>query len=715
MNSGGGWRKRSAAEIMKVLGSDPNSGLDDKRIGENRRKWCRNDLWYTGGPLMFLKPESGFSILGFVILAAASFTAAAFDRCADAPLVGIALFIGALTAFAFYIFAGIICRMHSEKWIPVCTVIRSGKNKQVRGDKLVMGDLVILEDGCFVPADMKLVTTGEVMVKESRITKRRGIIAKSAPGNAPATDGQSEVEDFIYAGSEIVSGSGRAVVCAVGGGTFVGGRSGRIKLISEKEPARLANLRKNSVTLGKAALIFAFAAVAAGAFSPISSADFIGLFLIFLSFAISVGGETAPALCCFMYSLSLKRCESKGVFLRDAAGVDYFTICDGVAAENVLMMKSGKSKLSFIWTDGKSVAPGSGEGDELFSLLIAGTGSGAGKYGGETLRAVGDQLSGRGDVKRFISGAETTKPVLDHIVKGSVHYSLFISGGEYYFTVTGSIEEVIGCCTKIRFGGRDVPMDRERLSCALSAASEAAKKASVIIACARRVSPYNSMKRLSVLTTDLTFMGFIAVETPADPDLADELAYLKREDLPFFFFTDGSGEDVNFARRVGIVRGRSDLALSDDPDYAVSRILSERSGGGAVVVGGADDIAAVLSSASKAGKRLIFVGHEYIVKGTGFGFVAGEPSAGAGAYITKKGRGEASVALGALRLCRSIESRFDAVRKYLLLSAAARALYSLSAVFGMPFVYPSAVLFWGLVLDFIAAAAILSFRVKKKD
>ena len=73
------------------------------------------------------------------------------------------------------------------------------------------------------------------------------------------------------------------------------------------------------------------------------------------------------------------------------------------------------------------------------------------------------------------------------------------------------------------------------------------------------------------------------------------------------------------------------------------------------------------------------------------------------------------VALGALRLCRSIEARFGAVRKYLFLSAAARAVYALSAVFGMPFVYPSAVLFWGLVLDIIAAAAILSFKVKNKD
>ncbi len=707
-----GWHRRSVPEVLATLGSDSEKGLDKGRVAVNRRKWGRNDLWYTGGPAMFFSTESGFSVLGYVFMAVAAFSASAFDKCHDAWIVGLAIFIGAFFTALCYVITGLICQKHASKWIPICTVIRNNDILKIRADSLVLGDIILLKEGDRIPADIKLIASENITVIEPPFAKRKGIIPKSTVGAAITAEGASVPEDFIYAGSEIVSGSGRAVVCAVGADTRQG-RIGKIRLAQAKDTAKLAILRKRGVATGAFAMIFSFAAVAIGVFSPITASDFVGMFLVFLAFAVSAGGELVPAICCLAYYLLINDSETSGLIIRDAAGIDYICGCDGIAAENPSFMKSDKTELKSVWSSGGNVDIGAGRADELFSLMLAGTDYGKGKYGKGVLLAVEEHTAGKSDTQKYIVTAMNTKPVLEHRIIGATQYSLFISGGEHYFAVTGSIEDVISKCTKLRVNGRDVSMRRENLSEILGAAAEALKVASSIIAVAVRVSPYNSMKRLSVLTSDLSFVGFIAMETPAHGALPSGLAHLRSEKVPFVMFTDGSGEDINFARKLGIIRNRSDLVFADSSDDALMSVLAENSDGGAVYVSSENRISAVLESARKMGKRLVYVGSEELVQFTDFAVVSGGAVPRSGAYLTTQNGGEVSAVLNAFAASRKIFSRLTKAYTYLFVSSVIRAVYSLTLLFGLRYVYPSVILAWGLVLDAVVAG--LMIGVKKKQ
>lgn len=706
-----GWKKSSIADIIFSVDGDTEKGLTKNRVIINRRKWGKNDLWYTGGPFMYFRTESGFSALGYIFMAVAAFSASAFDKCRDAVWVGLAILAGIVICSLAYLSAGSITQKHSQRWIPLCTVIRDGKIINVRADSLVLGDIILLKSGDRVCADAKLLSSEGLTVIDPPFTKRKGPIMKAAPGAMLTSDGGSAPEDFVLAGSEVISGHGKAIVCAIGTETEQGKRS-RIRLVSAKDPEALLSLRRRGVSTGAVALIISFAAVAIGVFSPAAASDFVGLFLVFLSFAVSAGGEIIPAICCASYRTVIDDCSDRGLILRDASGVDYISNCDCIAVENSSFMKANKTELRALWTSGKTVDPKDSAGDDLLSMMLTGTDYGKGKYGHEIVLATSEHLSGRIDPAKYTVTTQNNKPIIEHRIIGATHYALFQSGFEQFFSVTGSIEDVISKCTKVRIGGKDLPLDKNYIGDILVTASNLLKGATSIIAVAVRVSPYNSMKRLSVLTSDLTFVGFIAMETPAHDGLPTDLAYLRDCGIPFVFFTDGSGEDISFARKLGIIKGREDLAPAADSDSAVADLLHEGSYGGAVYAKDENEVSAWLGSAKKTGKKVVYIGSKDHVRDAGYAVVSGEPAIGAGAYLTNDSNANVTTVLGSVRVSNNASSRLRKVYVYLFVSTILRLIYSLCILFGMPYVFPSVILAWGLVLDAIVSGLI--FHLVKK-
>jgi len=711
MSNGEGWKTRSVDELITVLESDPTRGLNKKKIAEKRRKWGRNNIWFTGSNFMFLKPESGFSFLGYIIMAISAFSAAVFGKSTDALYSGIILVTGTIISIALYIAAGIVNSAHCKQWIPKSKVIRDGDTIEISGEDLVPGDIVILEKGDTSCADLKLISSNGLSVREFSATGKKGVIQKESASLLLAEEGQVAPEDYVFAASEVISGSGKALVCATGKRTVIG-EKGKINLIPEKEPYRLSYVRRKSMAAGTLAILFSFIVVTIGLFSGLSSSDFTDLFLVFLSFAVSCAGEIMPVLYCFMYVLFLDRSESGGVLIRDASAMDSLLGCSAIAVESTVFMKTGTSKLTSAFYCGKVTDPSDDGINELFSLLIAGTNSGKEKHGATLLKALNDHFDNEEKTSKFISDTEMSRIVSEHTVDGHLHHSLFIYDGKHFFAITGAIEEVIGNCTKIRINDTDFQINQKHLSYILRTASDASKSASSIIAIAVRESPYNNMRRLSVLKDQLTFIGFIAVDSPADPELSDEIVYLKHKKIPFFFFTDGNGEDVNFARRLGVIKSKHDLVSSENPDEATKKALSEYTA--AVVAKDSDKKSTILKAFNSTGKRVVCIGSDNCMKGHGFFVTSGNPRTGSGAAINSKKHGSVSALIKSLRLAENLSKKLRIITVFLAASSVLRAVYSIMSIFGFGFVYPWIILVWGIIFDTAVSFAILCPQRKNR-
>lgn len=686
------WHRLSAIKAMRESGTD-EGGLDTRLASERLRAFGKNTVWDHGSPLTFLLRENLFSLLGFVLIAVAAVAVDVFSEdYSSVPLIAVAA-AGLVLRAVSCIIAGAICSDFGERLIPEYTVKRNGEDARVRGDFLTVGDIVCLSAGECIPADGKLFPGSEIVVNEHYATGAKKPRSKRATGDAPVPAGVRApiADDVLLAGSVVVSGKCKMIVLAVGDDCTVVRRRGKIRLTSHEDGARMARIRSNSNLLGTLSLLAAFFCVVVGIFDPLASDSLAGLFLIFFSFAISSFGEILPALRALGSAFAMKRAESRGAILRDIGALETAVKPDGVAVIGMHNIRSGVSYLREVFAGGELTRKGDAA-NELFSLLLA-TCKDSERRSKPIASAVSDFVGDAGSFDDFCVSVAHKYAVIDRCKQSPKEHALLFDMSDFLFTAVGPIESIIPNCTRVRVGDEEKKITAEVLSSVLAAASNATKGAQSIIAVAYRKSPYNSIKRLSVLDSDLTFLGFAAIDSPASESLPPLLTLLGSADVPFAVFCDGTGEDVNLLRRTGIIGERSDM-LSDCSDF-----LSDKCG--TYAVSSSDGNAALRMLASVSEKKCIITSDGaneiHLVSNGKHGMRVArvadnaEPVAGLLALL-----GEAS----------SLKKRTDRAVKYLCASFALRFVYAASVLFSSPIVMPSVILLWGMIVDICVGAAI---------
>jgi len=705
------WQKRSITDILGAFDVNPITGLSEKKVSQNRRIHGKNLLWDPGSPFMFLRRSGGMSLFGYGLMIVASVCAYVFGVTNDLFAIIVSALFGVSVMFVMYVTSGLVCVKHAKKWIPVCTVIRNGKEKRISADELVPGDIVTLSEGDICPADVKIIASSELYVNERFSSGRQGSISKMNTEGALIQSDTPPVEDFIYAASQIISGECTCVVCLTGKRTLVFSRRGAFCISSRFDPPSLKKVRRSSSGMATAMLVFSFFTVVAGLVCPLSNYSLVELVLICLALSVSVTDDLLPAAGYLMYTATMSELSGFGLLLRDVSGAEYIASSEGIVVESSTYMKVGKTRIVSAYSGGTLTDNCEKTGD-LLSLIYTGTSNGSCKYGDEVIRGIHNYSEKTGkSFEEFIKQARSHRAVIDSLASKDVNYTIFADGTGILFSVVGSIESVLAMCTRLQTETGDVPLDRKNLSSLLESAAKASEEASHLIGVAVRKSPYNSMKRLSVLTSDLTFLGFVALDSLADETLSEELTDLRSLGKKLILLTDGIGEDVNFARRMGIIGSREDIATTDDDR---EKVFTEGVGG-AVLCESSEDTENVLKLARKQNAHLIFLGGKITSDVGGFTVICNDKPGKSAAIVTDKERGAIIPLLKGIRIGVVMEKRFSTLKLCLTVSAFLRGIYALTAVFGSVYVYSAVLLLWSALIDGAISVTILLRSLKRKD
>jgi Mg2+-importing ATPase len=114
------------------------------------------------------------------------------------------------------------------------TVIRDGKELDVLLEEVVPGDVVVLAAGSLIPADMRVLTAKDFFVSQSALTGESMPVEKGPDTNQAAGKGTFEFTNACFMGSNVLSGSARAIVLATGARTFFGSLAE--KMLSKRDP-----------------------------------------------------------------------------------------------------------------------------------------------------------------------------------------------------------------------------------------------------------------------------------------------------------------------------------------------------------------------------------------------------------------------------------------------------------------------------------------------
>ncbi len=350
------------SHTLSNLGTDAKLGLDEgeaaarlERDGENRLKEKKKKSMLA----RFLEQFKDVMIIILIIAAVISFVVACVD--VFGPEAGnpkeffepvLILLIVVLNAVM-----GVMQESKAEKALealknmsaPHARVIRGGKEMVIGAHELVVGDIIMLEAGDFVPADARLIRSSSLKSEEAALTGESVPAEKDA--DAPVKEGAplGDRSNMVFSGCSITYGTALAVVTATGMDTEMGKIAG---LLAGEEDGETP-LQRKLATLGKYLGIVALAACAiifvVGLINEIPPLE---IFMTAVSLAVSAIPEGLPAIVTIVLSIGVQRMVKKNAIIRRLPAVETLGSASVICSDKTGTLTMNRMTLVEAYVDG---------------------------------------------------------------------------------------------------------------------------------------------------------------------------------------------------------------------------------------------------------------------------------------------------------------------------------------------------------------------------
>jgi Ca2+-transporting ATPase len=313
------WHRRDIADVLRELRSDREGGLSDAEAAERLRGQGPNEL--PEGPALspwrILLSQFASTMVAVLLFAAA--VSALLRDPADAVAILAIVFLNALLGFTQEFRAEKAVAALRRLAAPEVRVRRDGRVLVVPARDLVPGDIVLLETGCRVPADARLVEGYSLRADESPLTGESTPVEKS-PETLPDPDlPLADRRNCLHLGTAVVHGRGTAVVTATGTGTELG-RIARMLSEVRREPTPL---QRRMARLGRSLALLALAIVAVLFGLGLLRGEEPGLLILtVVSLAVAAVPEGLPAVVTVTLALGSQRMLARRALIRKLPAVE---------------------------------------------------------------------------------------------------------------------------------------------------------------------------------------------------------------------------------------------------------------------------------------------------------------------------------------------------------------------------------------------------------
>lgn len=232
-----------------------------------------------------------------------------------------------------------------------CKVYREGKIRVIDNERLVPGDIVLLEAGDVVPADMRIIESEGFQTNESALTGESVPIQKGEKP-LPADTDLAERINMAYGSTPVVSGRAKGVVVSTGLASEFGKIANLVKKPEEETP-----LQKQIAFLGKTMTIIAFMAGALiFLLGHLRNMEIFSLLTFAISLIVSVVPESLPTIITLALAIGVSKMAAKKAIVRRMAVIEALGTTSIIATDKTGTLTENELKLEKIFTfeDGKA-------------------------------------------------------------------------------------------------------------------------------------------------------------------------------------------------------------------------------------------------------------------------------------------------------------------------------------------------------------------------
>jgi len=531
-------------EVLKAFDASPH-GLSSSEAEARLARYGRNSLPRPappGIPIIFLRQFLSPVIYILLLAAAISFF---LEEASEGIFISIVLLInaaiGTVQEYSAQRSADALQNLVKTR----TQVLRDGDGLEIDAQDLVPGDLVLLEEGSKVPADLRLISDQSLVIDESLLTGESMPVSKDSSAVLNEKTDLADRTNMAFAGTIATRGRGSGIVVATGVSTEIGSLAKSLLKKDEAIPPLLSRMKlftKKITVAVAAASVFVFA-VELYRNMPLHE-----IFLESVALAVSAIPEGLPVTLTVALAIGMRRMARRNVIIRRLVAVESLGSCSFIASDKTGTLTMNQLTVKRIAIAGQEPWDVTGEGMVPEGRIVTAHGDPT-----EAERSILKRLSlacvldnegflGKRDghwahhgdtvdvallVMAHKAGITRPEALVDHPVVSQIPFEserqfaatlnrVGEAGDELYASVKGAPEMLLKMCSSMATPDGDLPIDTELVEEQAEALAGAGYRILAVASGSLILNPDEAFSQEHL--KGLTFLGVVGMIDPLRPE-----------------------------------------------------------------------------------------------------------------------------------------------------------------------------------------------------
>ncbi len=558
-------------------------GLSGAEVTERLAEYGPNRLSEEKKDSLLKRFMNQFKDLMIIILVVAAVISGALGELSDTLIILIVVLVNAVIGVAQEYKAEKALDALKKMSLPITKVRRGGHVEQVASDDLVPGDIVLLDAGDFVPADLRLISASSLKIEEAALTGESVPAEKHTDALTQQDMVINDMRNMAFSSSYVVYGRAEGVVVYTGMNTEVGKIASLLMAQEDEQTPLQKKLHETSKLITWAILAVAVITFAVGIAGGRTVLDML---LISISLAVAAIPEGLPAIITIVLALGVQTMAKENAIIRKLSAVETLGCTEIICTDKTGTLTQNRMTVTEAYINNTQhpldqINTASDETTRRFVQAAVLCNDSKLNMTGDAPSVMGDPTENALIYMGLALGVnknelEVEMPrTMDNPFDSERKMMSVVNtwAGQSYSVVKGAPDILLTRCTQIEVKGEKLPLTAEAIQQINAANSQMASQALRILAIAYK--PVGENPDAATLENDLIFLGLVGMIDPPREEVKDAVAHTKIAGIRTVMIT-GDHRDTAFAiaKQLGIAEHEdqvitgSELNVMSDEDFS---------------------------------------------------------------------------------------------------------------------------------------------------
>ena len=571
------WFNKTSQEVEKELGTDCQKGLNTNQVQEKVKKYGINELQEKKKDSLlkkFLEQFKDFSIIVLIIAAIVSGVVgvAQGEGFSDTIIILIVVLLNAVIGVAQESKAEKSLEALKKLSSHASKVIRNGKEQVIPARELVPGDVVVIETGDYVAADLRIIEAVNLKSQESSLTGESVPVEKISEKIDGAEIGIGDRKNMLFSSSLITYGRGKAIVVNTGMDTEVGKIAGMLDNAEKQETPLQQRLNNLGKTLGIACIVICVVIFIIGL---IQGKEIINMFMTAVSLAVAVIPEGLVAVSTIVLAIGVQKMVKKNAIVKKLPAVETLGSSTVICSDKTGTLTQNKMTVEKVFCDDILQDINKINTTEDFKKLVYNcmlcNDSRVlenGQLAGDPTETALVDMAFKLDYEKSIYRENPRVQEVPFDSERKLMTTVNKNNGKYIVYTKGGVDELLKCCNSFLYKG-EIRTNLDSYAKWIRENNEKmAKEALRVLAFAyKEMDHLPSKEEMKTIENNLTFIGMVGMIDPPRLEAKRAVEKCKKAGIKTVMITgDHKVTAIAIAKKLGILVDESEALTGTELD-----------------------------------------------------------------------------------------------------------------------------------------------------